>query len=164
MVTVYPFADIEQDIGVIKRNITGERSSVIGGIPVSYQTYEYNDGYEFKGTRWCSVDRKGHIYISDLPGAPPELREQFQDLVAYHERLEFDWLVELGLPAPRWSILHVDESVVACGIHNQVHYMELKAANNMGILDEYVNWRPKENGSGKYGSLTEEFSRRLKAA
>ena len=151
------FADIEHDLGVIKRSITGGRSAVIGGIPVSYQTYRYNGEYEFSNTKWCNVDREGNVFVSDLPDAPEELRKRFQDLIAYHERLEFDWLRELGLPAPRWSILHVDESVVACGIHNQVHYLELKAAREMGILDEYVKWRPEED-------VTEEFYERLRTA
>ncbi len=155
MVKVYPFADIEQDTGVIKRNITGQRSTVIDGIPVSYQTYKYNGIYEHRNTRWCNVDREGNVYVSDLLSAPEELRERFQDLVAYHERLEFDWLEELGLPAPRWRILDVDTSCIAVEIHRQVHYLELRAARDMGILDEYVKWRPHE-------SVTKEFYEKLK--
>ena len=47
------------------------------------------------------------------------------------------------------------EAEIAHAIHNQVHYLELVAANKMGIIDEYVAWRPRE-------SVTEEFYRKLR--
>jgi len=48
------------------------------------------------------------------------------------------------------------------GIHKQVHYLELRAARDMGVLDEYVAWRPSEDEPRD--ELTTNFYKKLKNA
>ena len=141
---------------IVKTNVIGERNTVVDGINVSYKIYQLTEGYEHDNIEWCWVDSKGNVYVSPLPTASENHRQKFADLIAYHERLEFDWLTEQGLPSPRYNTKpNTRESEIACEIHDQVHYLELVAAKNMGILDEFVAWRPSE-------SVTEEFYKKLK--
>lgn len=135
----------------IKQYIVEDRTCVADGIQVSYQLHNSQDP-----TDEVWIDEQGNIYISTLPDAPEEYRKQFADLIALHERLEYDWLDEQGLPKPRYNVEPQSrEADIAREIHNQVHYLELTAAKNMGILDEFVKWRPSE-------TVTEEFYRKLK--
>jgi len=140
----------------VKENIIGERKTVVEGIPISYKIYKPLESYEHRNAEWCWVDSNGNIYVCELRGVREELREKFRDLIAYHEKLEFEWLKSQGLPAPKWKINSEDEIEIAEEIHYKAHYYELIAAKNMGILEEYLRWRPKE-------PVTDKFLRQIKS-
>lgn len=90
----------------------------------------------------------GTVYIPRNIDVPFELRESFQDLMAFHEVLEYGWLEEMGLPKPRYRVeTGSHEANQAKQIHEQVHYLELMAAKDMGVLKEYVGWRPHDHDS-----------------
>ena len=155
----------EKTTRLVEENVTGYRSTAIDGIHFDYFIYRDFDGYEHGNAKWCWVDSDGTIYVSELLDIHKEHRDGFHDLIAYHERLEYDWLREMGLPAPRFNIKeNTRESEIAAEIHMQVHFLELVAAKDMGILDEYVGWRPHEaEVTDKFTDLTDRFYHKLKS-
>ncbi len=169
---------------MVRKNVIGERKTVVEGVPISYKIYRpltrpgYFDSFKQKlkllgkkfaghffhrrkmyrafesclhpNAEWCWVDSEGNIYVCELPGVRKDLRKKFMDVIAYHEKLEFEWLKKRGLPAPKWKIISEDELEIAEEIHHKAHYHELLAARNMGILKEYAAWRPKEYVTGEF--------------
>ena len=157
----------ESETEKVINNLTGaHRSTVVDGIPLSYHVYKLPDDNAHGNIDWCWADSDGNIYVSELLTAPSEMREKFRDLIAYHERLEYDWLIEQGLPAPKYNNTPCSrEGNFAEDIHIQVHYLELRAARSMGILDAYVAWRPEESitpPNGRQMDITPVFHRQLR--
>jgi len=122
-------------------HIINKRDCLVDGIPVSYFSFSTED------TDLVFVESNGDIYVNQNLGTDkyPDLKDKFSDLIAFHETLEYDWLKELGLASPRNRINSgTRRAEIAREIHLQVHYLELRAAKNMGILEKYLKIRPWE--------------------
>lgn len=138
----------------VKNRIIGTRNSLVEGMNLYYSVYSVGNEYykileqeEFEAPQllYCHITKDGEIYISELKQTKEEFRERFQDIIAYHEKIEYDWLKEIGLPTQRWTIEKGTKNrEISEGIHRQAIWLELCAAKNMGILDEYYNFRPFE--------------------
>lgn len=146
----------------VRRHVTGFRKTNIDGIDVCYFLHSL-------GSVECWVDCNGRVYVAENLDAPEDLRRAYRDLIAYHEHIEFDWLKETGLPVPRYRTGTMTEKNRSQDIHSQVHYMELMAAEKMGILDDFVAWRSHEpNVAGGHplepDDLTLAFYEKIKSA
>ena len=137
----------------VVKNVIGERFSIVSGVPVFYQIYKsLPKGIPNADEGICYVGFDGKIFIDDFDEVPEDRREKYQDLIALHEKIEYDTLRNNGLPVPR--PFACESPVKAIDAHNVAHYTELLAAHRMGILPEYVSWRPKE-------SVTEQICKEL---
>jgi len=136
----------------IEKYTLEEKNCIVDGLSISYKLCDISCDADI----W--VSSTGKIYISE------NVPENFRNLIAFHEKIEYDWLIEQDLPAPRYNVkLKSRESEIAMEIHNQAHYLELKATNELGILDEYVKWRPHERDFKDDYDLTDMFYQKLKS-
>ncbi len=145
----------------VKTNKTGFKRVVVGRTQIYYTTYkadeewykmlQLEDEIEPPSLLYCHVDIDGNIYVSDILHVKEHLRDNFQNLIAYHERIEYDWLKEIGITSPRWLIPEkTKESDIAEGIHNQAIWLEMIIAKKLGILDKYFSFRPYQDEVGNY--------------
>ena len=143
----------EEMLERVKQCLLDERGFIVGKIPVYYLVHNATE------TPDVLVDSNGIIYVHG------RIKCDFANLIAFHETLEYDWLIEQGLPAPRYNTeTDSKEAEMAMEIHLQVHYLELRAAKRMGVLDEYVKWRPHEfDPNSKNEDGTYEYYKKLKS-
>jgi len=121
----------------MKGNRVGAKRCEILSEEFEYHIFK-DSGMNPYPTQPGAYDPDGEIYISDKVLQENSL---FADLVAYHEKKEVDFLKERNLSQRVNRIRFPKQDFYS---HFFAHWKELKAAYSLGVLKEYLNWRPTE--------------------